>query len=233
LSEEITNYETNQPTGGMPGVIYLSGRYMPAEPCSRHCLCDAAIAFDRCRSQPAVADADYFLRLSAPHFVTIRGVIRHILQDEADVEDTIQETLLQAFCNRNRLRTLESLRPWLIQIGINQARRKLRHNARRLARYSIDHRGDDQEFVAKETPDPRESPSELLQRGEVRTLIRQKLAKLPARERDVLVLCDLEDASADAAAKMLGVSKARVRTTLQRARAKLREDLAPLLRAQP
>ena len=32
-------------------------------------------------------DADYFLQLSAPHFVTIRGLIRHILQDEADVED--------------------------------------------------------------------------------------------------------------------------------------------------
>jgi DNA-directed RNA polymerase specialized sigma24 family protein len=45
------------------------------------------------------------------------------------------------------------------------------------------------------------------------------------------VLCDLEDASADAAAKLLGVSKARVRTTIQRARAKLREDLAPFLKA--
>ena len=204
---------------------------MPAEAHSRHCSCDAASAFDRRRSQPVAVDADYFLQLSAPHFVTIRGLIRHILQDEADVEDALQDTLLQAFCNRDQLRTLESLRPWLIQIGINQAHRKLRYKARRLARYSIDQRGDDQEFFAKETPDPRESPSELLQRREVRTLIKQKLAKLPARERDVLVLCDLEEASADAAAKLLGVSKARVRTTLQRARAKLREDLAPLLKA--
>jgi RNA polymerase sigma-70 factor (ECF subfamily) len=204
---------------------------MPADAYRTHCLPDAAIAFDRYRPEPGAADAEYFLQLSAPHFVTIRGVIRHILQDEADVEDALQEALLQAFCNRHQLRTLESLRPWLIQIGINQARRKLRHKARRLARYSIDQRGDDQEFVAKGTPDPRESPSELLQRREVRTLIRQKLAKLPARERDVLVLCDLEDASADVAAKLLGVSKARVRTTLQRARAKLREDLAPLLKA--
>jgi RNA polymerase sigma-70 factor (ECF subfamily) len=204
---------------------------MPAEAYSRHCFCDAASAFDRRRYQPAASDADYFLQLSGPHFVTIRGVIRHILQDEADVEDALQETLLQGFCNRHQLRTLESLRHWLIQIGINQARRKLRYKARRLARYSIDQRGDDQEFFAKETPDPRESPSELLQHREVRTLIEQKLAKLPARERDVLVLCDLEDASADAAAKLLGVSKARVRTTLQHARAKLREDLAPLLKA--
>jgi len=203
---------------------------MPAEAHSRHCLCDAAIAFDRCRSQPAAADADYFLQLSTPHLVTIRGLIRRILQHEADVEDALQETLLQAFCNRHQLRTLESLRPWLIQIGINQARRMLRHRACRLARYSIDHTGDDHEFLAKETPDPRESPSELLQRREVRTLIKQKFANLPARARDVLVLCDLEDASADAAAKLLGVSKARVRTTLQRARAKLREDLAPLLK---
>jgi RNA polymerase sigma-70 factor, ECF subfamily len=203
---------------------------LPAE-ASRHFLCDAASAFDRRRSPPAAADADYFLQLSAPHFVTIRGLIRHILQDEADVEDALQETLLQAFCNRHQLRTLESLRHWLIQIGINQARRKLQHKARRLARCSINQRGDDQEFAAKETSDPREGPAELLQRWEVQTLIKQKLAKLPARERDVLVLCDLEDASADAAAKLLGVSKARVRTTIQRARAKLREDLAPFLKA--
>ena len=47
--------------------------------------------------------------------------------------------------------------------------------------------------------------------------------------RDVLVLCDIGGATSPVAAKMLGVSKARVRTTLYRARAKLREELGPIL----
>jgi len=53
---------------------------------------------------------------------------------------------------------------------------------------------------------------------------------LPARERDVLILCDVEDVPSAAAAKRLGLSKARARAALHRARARLREDLAPLMR---
>jgi hypothetical protein len=77
---------------------------MPAEAHSRHCRCDVAITFDRCSSRPAAADADYFLQTVAPHLVTIRGLIRHILQHEAEVENALQETLLLAFCNRCQLR---------------------------------------------------------------------------------------------------------------------------------
>jgi RNA polymerase sigma-70 factor, ECF subfamily len=89
---------------------------------------------------------------------------------------------------------------------------------------------DNPECFLHEAPDPRENPSELLEHRELDAFVTRTLATLPARERDVVVLCDIEDFPSAAAAKRLGLSKARTRAALHRARVRLREDLAPLMR---
>jgi RNA polymerase sigma factor (sigma-70 family) len=175
-------------------------------------------------------DSELFLKLSIPHIPVVRGLLRSLLRNDADVEETLQETLLHAFSNRHQLRIHESFRPWIIRIAMNEARKILRCKPCWLARYSADqplHKGE--HFVA-ETPDSCETPSELLEHGEIHALLKRTIAKLPTREREALLLCDIGGTTSAVAAKMLGVSKARVRTTLSRARAKLREELGPILK---
>ena len=174
-------------------------------------------------------DSELFLRLSTPHIPVVRGLLRSMLHNDADAEDAFQETLLQAFSKWHQLRMHESFRPWIIQIAMNEARKILRCKPWWLARYAVDQPIHDGECFLEETPDSRESPSELLEHTEIHALLKRAIAKLPARERDVLVLCDIGGAASPVAARMLGVSKARVRTTLCRARAKLREELGPIL----
>jgi RNA polymerase sigma-70 factor (ECF subfamily) len=175
-------------------------------------------------------DSELFLQLSTPHIPVVRGLLRSMLHNDADAEDAFQETLLQAFSKWHQLRIHESFRPWIIQIAMNEARKIFRCKPWWLARYAVDQPLHDGECVLEETPDSRENPSELLEHGEIHTLLKRTIAKLPARERDALLLCDIGGTTSAVAAKMLGVSKARVRTTLSRARAKLREELGPILK---
>jgi RNA polymerase sigma-70 factor, ECF subfamily len=174
-------------------------------------------------------DSELFLQLSTPHIPVVRGLLRSMLHNDADAEDAFQETLLQAFSKWHQLRMHESFRPWIIQIAMNEARKILRCKPWWLAQYAFDQPLHDGECFLEETPDSRESPSELLEHAEIRALLKRTIAKLPTRERDVLVLCDIGGATSPVAAKMLGVSKARVRTLLCRARANLRQELGPIL----
>ena len=216
----------------------LSVDYMPfsVAPCEAASEMERATARSVLDSGPQEAfpeepptDSELFLQLSTPHMPVVRGLLRGMLHNDADAEDAFQDTLLQAFSKWHQLRMHESFRPWIIQIAMNEARKILRYKPCWLARYSVDQPLHEGECLVEETPDSRESPSELLEHAEIHALLKRTVAKLPARERDVLVLCDIGGATSPAAAKMLGVSKARVRTTLYRARAKLREELGPIL----
>ena len=174
-------------------------------------------------------DSELFLQLSAPHIPVVRGLLRGMLHNDADAEDAFQETLLHALSKWHQLRMHESFRPWIIQIAMNEARKILRCKLWWLARHAVDQLLDDGKCFLEETPDSRENPCELLEHAEIHALLKRTIARLPARELDALVLCDIRGATSPVAAKMLGVSKARVRSTLCRARAKLREELGPIL----
>ena len=174
-------------------------------------------------------DSELFLKLSTPHMPVVRGLLRSMLHNDADAEDAFQETLLHAFASRRQLRIDDSFRPWIIRIAVNEARKILRCKPCLLARYSADQPLQKGECFVAETRDTCETPSELLEHCEINALLKRTIAKLPAGERDVLLLCGIGGTTSAVAAKMLGVSRARVRTTLARVRAKLREELGPIL----
>ena len=214
--------------GPFPLTFHETGAFDPVQPT------ESIVPDLECQSGPADSaaetDAQTFVEMSTPHLPVIRGLLRGMLHHDADAEDALQETLLQALSNWHQLRNRGSFRPWLIQIALNEGRKMLHRKPWWLVRPVAGDTADNPESFLREAPDPRENPAELLEHREADALITRKLASLPARERDVLVLCDIEDVPSAAAAKRLGLSKARARAALHRARARLREDLAPLMR---
>ena len=68
-------------------------------------------------------------------------------------------------------------------------------------------------------------PPERAEHADTRRAVREALTRLPAAQRDALVLCDLSELSMKAAAELLGWSVPRVKTTLFRARRRLRDEL--------
>lgn len=69
------------------------------------------------------------------------------------------------------------------------------------------------------------SSEQILERAELRALVRRKIDELPQDYRNVLLLRDIEGFDTDAAAQALGIRPGAVKTRLHRARMALRELL--------
>jgi RNA polymerase sigma-70 factor (ECF subfamily) len=156
---------------------------------------------------------------------------QRLLRNEEDAEDALQEAFLSAFQSIHRFEGQSRLGTWLHRIAINAALMKLRSRKRRkdrsiedlLPTFSDDgHRRD----VRPSWPAGGET---LLERQELRAMVRRKIDLLPGDYRTVLVLRDMEELSTDETAEVLGINPGAVKTRLHRARMALRTLIEPEL----
>lgn len=155
-----------------------------------------------------------------------------ILKDRAEAEDAVQSGYLKAFDAIGDFEGRSSLTTWLTRIVINEALGRLRAARRR--RTQLD------EASATVLDDYREklmrgsrsgtSPDTELALGQVRVIIERAIAALPDSFRVVFVMREIDGASVEDTAEMLGVKPATVKTRHLRARRRLQEALAPDLR---
>lgn len=163
-----------------------------------------------------------------------RGVYRmalSMLRNEAEAEEVAQEAFLRAFRNLSKFRADSKFSTWLISITLNEARSRLRRH-KTVKMESLDGADDEQGHV---TPallrDWREIPSEVLERGEVRSILRRAIEDLPEIYREVFVLRDEEEMSVQEVADMLELSVSAVKVRLHRARLMLQKRLVPELKS--
>ena len=127
-------------------------------------------------------------------------------------EDLLEETWLRLVTKASDLADDTRLGPWLFTVARNLFASWCRHRAL-----------DDERILdrAWSWPDARESPFEAAARGETERRLEAALARLPSRDREVLLLVAGEELSPSEAASVLGLSPEAVRKRLQRARARL------------
>jgi RNA polymerase sigma-70 factor (ECF subfamily) len=173
-------------------------------------------------------DKEAFYGLVRPYERAVYAAAVSILHNPADAEDVAQEAVLKAFSNLARFRGEAKFSTWLIQITINEARLRLRKDHRHLYE-SVDEQRTDEEgqYFPKDFADWREIPSEALQREELREALKQAIAGLAPKYREVLLLRDVQHFSIEETAQALGISEGNVKTRLLRARLQLRDALAP------
>jgi RNA polymerase sigma-70 factor, ECF subfamily len=156
------------------------------------------------------------------------AVARRFLPSEHDARDVLQEAFIAAFRSIDGFAGGAKLSTWLHRIVVNAALMKLRTRRRRredsidelLPRFAED--GHHAEGVAAwDTP-----ADELVERGEIRGLVREAIAHLPEAYRTVLLLRDIEERATDETAALLGITQQAVKTRLHRARQALRTLLA-------
>ena len=174
-------------------------------------------------------DHELFHKLIRPHERSVYLMALSLLHNEAEAEDAAQEAFLKAYRNLSRFRAEARFSTWLISIVLNEARGRLRRTQPALT----DSLDDDRE--GKVTPQPmtdwREIPSQVLERQEIRALIRRALLALPLAYREVFVLRELEDRNVRETAETLGITPASVKMRLHRARLMLQKALAPQLKS--
>jgi RNA polymerase sigma factor (sigma-70 family) len=124
-------------------------------------------------------------------------------------EDAVQQTFVNAYDAMRRDDRPLLLKPWLYRIAHNLAHNALRDGARREAPF-------EGEALAAEQPE-----QELERRERLRAVL-ASVQELPARQRDALLLRELEGRSYEEIADALGVGGGAVRQLLNRARTTLR-----------
>jgi RNA polymerase sigma-70 factor, ECF subfamily len=71
-------------------------------------------------------ETGFFHDLIRPYERTVYIMIFSVLQNEADAEDTAQETFLKAFRSLSKFRAESKFGTWLISIALNEARSRVR-----------------------------------------------------------------------------------------------------------
>jgi RNA polymerase sigma-70 factor (ECF subfamily) len=177
----------------------------------------------------AAGDHDAFRTLMQRHNRLLYRTARSIVKDDSDAEDAVQNAYLLAYRKIGKFRGEAKLSTWLVRIVVNEALACLRKRSRSAHVVSLDgaELDDAIELAADPVKSKLERPEETLIRADMRRLIESKIDELPLAYRAVFMLRALEELSVPEAAAALGIPEATVRTRFFRARARLRESLAP------
>lgn len=148
--------------------------------------------------------------------------------NDAQAEDISQEVFLKAYQNYSHLSTSPTAGGWLKTVATNLSLNHLsryRNRWRFFSEFKRDDAGDDRDAPEAEfaAPDTFFSGVDATERRE---LVERALEQLPEHQRVPLVLYHFEDLPYDEIARRLGVSLAKVKTDILRARAALAKILA-------
>jgi RNA polymerase sigma-70 factor, ECF subfamily len=148
-----------------------------------------------------------------PHLDAAWNLARHLMRNDADAEDVVQDALLRALRFFNDFRG-ENPRGWLLAIVRHAA-----HSQRRRDRVAA----ITTEFneVVHSDADAGADPAHHVERQDAARALDAALDRLPAQFREVLVLRELESLSYDEIARIVRAPIGTVMSRLSRARARL------------
>jgi RNA polymerase sigma-70 factor, ECF subfamily len=190
----------------------------------------------------AIPDAAAFARETEPFRRELLAHCYRMLASVDDAEDVVQETYLRAWRSRGTFEGRSSVRSWLYRIATNACLSALEQRGRRALGSGLGAPTDDpaappvaagpEVSWLQPIPDSlvvggSEDPAAIVaSREQLRLALVASLQYLPARQRGVLLLREVLAFPASEVADMLGTTTAAVKSTLQRARARL-DRIAP------
>lgn len=149
----------------------------------------------------------------------------HMTHDYAAARDLAQETFVRLYQHRHRYRPSAAFPSYLFRIArnllANHQRWQARHPAQSLEAVPLN---------GAEPVDDR-SPAGMLEEKETALQVRRAIRTLPADLRETLILATYQSLGYREISQLLDCSEKAVETRLYRARALLKEKLAPLVSA--
>jgi RNA polymerase sigma-70 factor (ECF subfamily) len=142
--------------------------------------------------------------------------------DEAD--DVVQETLIRLYRKPASYRPIARFSTWLYTIAINLAKTQLRRRKRRTF-FSISSRSGSSDGASYDIPDSRYAADRDADSALKEVLIRKALNSLGEKQREIVVLCDIQELSYDEICVITGLNMGTVKSRLNRARVRLQELL--------
>lgn len=177
-------------------------------------------------------EKDLLPELLAPYLSRIKALAMVILRDPAEAEDVMQDTILKVMLHLKSVRSSDCFSHWLLQVARNAARTRIRRDRKHLFEPLEPHPADD-DFTATAhsiAADSRHDPFVSVEQVELRRALHHAVGTLQSTYREVWELSASGDFCIAEVARQLGITEANAMSRLRRARSKLRELLAPVVR---
>jgi RNA polymerase sigma-70 factor (ECF subfamily) len=151
----------------------------------------------------------------------------HVLNNNADAEDAVQQSFFHAILGLPAFRCESSVSTWLTRILLNEAFGRLRRKRPVVGLEALES-FTEADAVGLSSSDAllQRDPESLVARGKVRRLLARAIDDLPEPFRAVFLMRKVEDMSTQETAAALGLRPETVKTRLHRAHQRLRGALA-------
>ena len=160
-------------------------------------------------------DAEAFERIVCLNERAVLRVARRLLLDSEDAKDAAQEVFIRLHRGLARFDETKDLAPWLYRVTVNMCRDFKR---RTKAGLPLD--------AAARVDDLGQTPEQAAVLAQQYEMVLAGLGTLSQREREAIVLRDLEGCPTSEVARILGSSEATVRSQLSTGRTKMKKLLA-------
>ena len=157
------------------------------------------------------ADEETLAALVSQYAGTLYRVAFSVLRNPADAEDAVQEAFMRVLRHRDTLGEVRDQRVWLIRIVWNIVLDRKRRAKTRPET-------DDVSELARVLPSDGLSAEQIASAAQHHAHVLAQVERLPAKEREVLMLSAFEELNSVEIAEVLGITESSVRSRLFRAR---------------
>jgi RNA polymerase sigma-70 factor, ECF subfamily len=161
-----------------------------------------------------VDSSETITALVAEYSAALYRVAYSVMRNSAEAEDAVQEAFLRVLKHREKLSEIRDLRVWLVRITWNVVLDKKRRSKTRPENDDI------ADFVRVLPSDDRRADEELISSQEHAHIL-ALIDRLPAKERQALLLSAVDELSTVQIAAVLGTTESSVRSRIFRARREL------------
>lgn len=181
-------------------------------------------------------DEAAFSALVSAHHGSLLRLALTFVSDRGAAEEVVQETWLGVLKGLKSFERRASLKTWIFRILVNRARTRGARDGRTLTFSALQEpEGEGADLLDRFSAEGRwvqppslwqeQDPEDLLLRAETADCLESAIASLPANQKAVVTLRDIEGIEAAEVCNMLALTETNQRVLLHRARTKVRARL--------
>ena len=155
--------------------------------------------------------------------------ILRMVKDPGLAEELTQETLIRVYLHADKYREIARFSTWVFTIATNLVRNRMRQQSRAPRLLSLNPAPEEDELPL-DPPDLRADPSRDLEGEELGRLINEATARIPQKYRIPFLLREVEELSYEEIQQVTGLKLGTVRSRINRARNRFRQNIKPMLR---
>ncbi len=156
--------------------------------------------------------------------------ILRMVKDGNLAEELTQETLIRVYLHADKYREIAKFSTWVFTIATNLVRNKMRQRSRMPRFLSLDPAPENDDDMPLDPPDHTADPSRAVEGEELGKLIAEATARIPEKYRIPFLLREVDQLSYEEIQQVTGLKLGTVRSRINRARNRFRQNIKPLLK---